>query len=123
MRSRPKKVGASHKRIPRAKVFKVEDYNPGYPRFTALLSAYAPFLICRRFNRLRARLLLLKQDKLSILEERLDQIDAQEASPLFLGKSRYDANMDRLSLLTEIEARLADYGEFKTDCLTSRSRY
>ena len=85
----------------------------GYPRFTALLSAYEPFFLCRRFDRLRARLLLLKQDRLTVLEQRLDQIDEQETSLLFLGTSRRDANADRWSLLSEIESHLADYGDFK----------
>ncbi|KAH6696606.1 hypothetical protein BKA61DRAFT_623295 [Leptodontidium sp. MPI-SDFR-AT-0119] len=91
---------------------KIEDYKPGYPRFTALLSAYEPYFFCRRFNMLRARLLLLKQDKLSMLEERLNQVDQQEESLLFLGKSRCDKNTDRISLLSEIESCLADYDSF-----------
>jgi hypothetical protein len=90
----------------------VEDYKAGYPRFAALLSAHAPFFLCRRFNRLRARLLLLKQDKLSILEEKLDRIDQSERSLLFLGKSRLDTNADRLSTVSEIESSLANYGAF-----------
>jgi hypothetical protein len=90
----------------------VEDYNAGYPRFTALLSAHDPFFLCRRFSKLRARLLLLKQDKLSMLEQKLDQLDQQETSPLFLGKSRCDGNTDRISLLSEVELCLADYGKY-----------
>jgi hypothetical protein len=66
-----------------------------YCGFTALLSAYEPFFLCRRFNRLRARLLLLKQDRLTVLEQRLDQIDEQETSLLFLETSRRDVNKDR----------------------------
>ena len=88
----------------------VEDHRPGYPRFTALISAYERFFLCRRFNKLRARLLLLKQDRLSMLEQRLDQVDQQETSPLFLGMSRCDRNTDRLCLLSDIESCLADYG-------------
>ncbi|KAK3936714.1 hypothetical protein QBC46DRAFT_461337 [Diplogelasinospora grovesii] len=90
----------------------IEDYRPGYPRFTALLSAHGPYFLCRCFNQLRARLLLLKQDKLSTLEQRLDEIDQHETSPLFLGKSRSDRNADRLSLLSDIETCLADYDQF-----------
>lgn len=69
--------------------------------------------MCRGFNKIRARILLLKQDKLSMLEQRLEQIDQQETSPLFLGKSRCDKNTDRISLLAEIESTLVDYGECK----------
>jgi hypothetical protein len=46
-----------------------------------------------------------------MLEERLDQLDQEERSPLFLGKSRIDRNADRTSLLAEIDSCLADYGE------------
>lgn len=52
-----------------------------------------------------------------MLEQKLEQADQQEASPLFLGKSRCDRNTDRISLLAEIEHRLADYGtEAYRDC-------
>jgi len=88
----------------------VEDYRPGYPRFTALLSAYDPYLLCRRFSRLRARILLLKQDKLSLLEQRLDEVDREEVCPLFLGMSRSDRNAQRASVLEEIESSLTEYG-------------
>ena len=90
----------------------VEDYRPGYPRYAALLAASNPYLLCRRFTRLRARVLLLKQDRLSVLEKQLDQIDHEEAHPLFLGKSRCDANSNRLSVLADIDLCLADLGEY-----------
>ncbi|KAI8711118.1 hypothetical protein NCS52_01487200 [Fusarium sp. LHS14.1] len=90
----------------------VEDYNQGYPQFTALLAAHRPWFICRRFDKLRARLLLLKQDKLTDLEQRLEQIDREEETLLFLGRSRIDGNKSRLSTLSEIETALADYDQF-----------
>ncbi len=90
----------------------VEEYRAGYPRFTALLAAYDPYVICRRFTRLRSRLLLLKQDRLSVLEARLDEVDQKEKCPLFLGASRCDGNSERESLLSEIESGLADYGGY-----------
>ncbi|KAK7946894.1 uncharacterized protein PG986_011215, partial [Apiospora aurea] len=90
----------------------VEDYPPGYPRFTALVSAHGPYFVCRRFNKLRARLLLLKQDRLALLEQKLEEIDRKEACPLFLGKSRGTGNPDRETLLLEIESHLADYDQF-----------
>jgi hypothetical protein len=56
-------------------------------------------------------LLLLKQDRLSMLEQKLEQVDHEETSPLFLGKSRCDKNSERISLLSDIESCLADYGK------------
>ncbi|KAK1993570.1 hypothetical protein LX36DRAFT_693638 [Colletotrichum falcatum] len=91
---------------------KIADHRPGYPRYTALVAAYDSYFLCRRLNKVRARLLLLKQDRLVTLEERLDEIDRQETSPLFLGRSRSDRNQERDSLLSEFNACLADYDQF-----------
>lgn len=46
-----------------------------------------------------------------LLQQRLEQIDREETSLLFLGQSRCDKNMDRLSTLSEIDTALADYGK------------
>ncbi|KAK3391098.1 hypothetical protein B0H63DRAFT_467254 [Podospora didyma] len=91
---------------------KIEEYRQGYPRFTALVSAHDPFFLCRRFKKLRARLLLLKQDKLVALEQSLERVDRDESCPLFLGKARSDGNQDRASILSEIETCLEDYDKF-----------
>lgn len=88
----------------------VEDYPYGYPHFTALIATHNCLHICRRFLHLRARLLLSKQDKLSLLELQLENIDSKEANALFLGAGRLDRNMDRKSVLSEIDVALADYG-------------
>ncbi|KAF5240591.1 hypothetical protein FAUST_4269 [Fusarium austroamericanum] len=89
----------------------VEDFREGYPRFTSLISSHDPFFLFRRFGRLRARLLLIKQDKLAVLEKKLDDIDNAEPIPFFLGKTRLDGNQDRLAVLAEIESNLAEYDE------------
>ncbi|CAH0046003.1 unnamed protein product, partial [Clonostachys solani] len=105
---------ASFKTPPYARVanHEVEEYREGYPRYTALLSAHKPYFVCRPFNKLRARLLLLKQDHLDILEKRLEEIDNQEPAPLFLGKSRFDRNEARKKVLAEIELCLEEYDRY-----------
>ncbi|KAG7404065.1 hypothetical protein Forpe1208_v015790 [Fusarium oxysporum f. sp. rapae] len=90
----------------------IEDYNDGYPQFTALIASHRPWFICRRFDQLRARLLLLRQDRITVLEKQLQEIDKSEESLLFLGMSRVDQNQSRLSTLSMIETALADYDEF-----------
>lgn len=90
----------------------IEDYRPGYPRYSALVAAHDSFHICRRFSNIRARLLLLKQDKLAILEERLERIDKEERAALFLGSSRDDRNEERASVLAQTDQALADYDAF-----------
>ncbi|KAF2819268.1 hypothetical protein CC86DRAFT_450014 [Ophiobolus disseminans] len=87
----------------------VEDYPTGYPQFSTLIASHGSFQIYRRFARLRARSLLLKQDKLAALEMRLDEIDANERAPLFLGSCRDDANAERSRTILEIDHALEDY--------------
>ncbi|KAK3385190.1 hypothetical protein B0H63DRAFT_180145 [Podospora didyma] len=91
------------------RLMQIEDYPAGYPRFSALIASHDSFHLCRRFSNLRARLLLLKQDTLSLLEKQLEKIDREEAALLSLGSSRDDANEDRKSVLAKIDAALADY--------------
>lgn len=89
----------------------VEDYPQGYPRFSALISSHPSFSLCRRFSNLRARLLLRKQDRLALLERRLERLDAEEENRLALGSIRRDDNEERLALLAEIDEALLDYGK------------
>ena len=88
----------------------VEDFRPGYPQFSALIASHPSFHVCRRFLRIRARLLLLKQDELSLLESQLDNIDNEETRELFLGNRRRDANTERKDIVGKIEVALASYG-------------
>ncbi|USP82079.1 hypothetical protein yc1106_09353 [Curvularia clavata] len=90
----------------------VEEYRLGYPRFAALLASHKSLQVCRRFARLRVRLLLLKQDRLSMLEKQLDKIDKDECAALYLGSSRDDANEQRRLCIAEIDTSLAEYDEF-----------
>jgi hypothetical protein len=85
-------------------------FPPGYSRFSALIGTYPCFRLFRRFSRLRSRLLLLKQDRLAVLEQQLDDIDRDEPKPLFLGNLRRDVNQDRKGVVSDIEAALKDYG-------------
>ncbi|KAI4116570.1 MAG: hypothetical protein LQ345_003035 [Seirophora villosa] len=77
---------------PSFRVISVEDHRPGYPWLLALISSHSSLDLCRHFGRLRARLLLLKQDKLSDLERQTGKIDAGETHDLFRGNGRNDGN-------------------------------
>ncbi|KAK3984183.1 hypothetical protein QBC44DRAFT_337438 [Cladorrhinum sp. PSN332] len=110
----PSRISSFWNSAPRRKdcgrrLMQIEDYPPGYPRFSALIGSHVSFHLCRRFSSLRARLLLLKQDRLSLLEKRLEKIDREEVALLSLGSSRDDTNSERISVLSEIDAALADY--------------
>ncbi|OTA93382.1 hypothetical protein M434DRAFT_395646 [Hypoxylon sp. CO27-5] len=101
----PQYLSGSYTRRPK----QIEDHPMGYPRFSALIASHDSFYICRRFSSLRARLLLRKQDNLSILEERLEKIDRSECNSLRLGSYRRDDNEERQSVLSEIDKALSDY--------------
>ncbi|KAL6825566.1 hypothetical protein J3E69DRAFT_334546 [Trichoderma sp. SZMC 28015] len=97
---------------PRQTTRQIEEFPPGYPQFSALVASHNSFHICRRFSTLRTRLLLLKQDRLSLLERQLEKIDRNERAMLSLGSCRVDKNEDRRAVLTEIDDALADYDAF-----------
>ncbi|KAF2232013.1 hypothetical protein EV356DRAFT_569100 [Viridothelium virens] len=94
----------------------IEDYRRGYPQYTRLLSLHPAFQNFRRFTRTRMRLLLLKQDEISSLEERLDLIDAGEVHDLFLGCSRLDSNAERQQTLDKLRVALAEYDAMLEEC-------
>ncbi|KAF8862660.1 hypothetical protein BDZ45DRAFT_584922 [Acephala macrosclerotiorum] len=94
----------------------VEDAPEGYPRFSAFIGAHSSFCICRRFSMVRARLLLLKQDRVSVLEAQLEKVDCEETKFLFLGNARRDKNEKRKAVLTQLDVALADYDDFVKRC-------
>jgi hypothetical protein len=63
----------------------------------------------------RARLLLHKQDSVSLLEDRLRAIDETEPRVLFLGSMRRDRNPERIQALKELDVALADYGKYEME--------
>ena len=88
------------------------DHPAGYPRLSAHIAADETNQIYRRFSTLRTRLLLSKQDSLSVLESKLDKIDRAEKCKVFLGSRRRDRNQERHNVLLQIEGELAGYGWF-----------
>jgi hypothetical protein len=68
------------------------------------------FSVSRRFSAVRARLLLLKQDRVAVLEKRLEELDRQVQPQLHLGSFQADTNAARIQVLKELDKSLADYG-------------
>lgn len=89
----------------------IEGYSWGYPQYSAFISSVDSFYVFRRFKRVRARMLLRKQDRVSALEERLDAIDRDQSS-VFLGHTRGvdDQDVTRAAVFPELDEALADYG-------------
>ncbi|KAF5620222.1 hypothetical protein F52700_11542 [Fusarium sp. NRRL 52700] len=90
---------------------KVEDYPRGYPQFSSLISSHESFFVARRFLNVRARLLLLKQNRVVELESKLHKIDRDEDRPLFLGSCQRDQNQDRAKAVAELDEALEDLGK------------
>ena len=74
------------------------------------MASHEPYLIFRRFSHVRIRLLLLAQDNVVQLEQKLRELDLGEGRPLYLGCSRMDRNEERLKVLSELRQGLAEYG-------------
>ncbi|KAK0621796.1 hypothetical protein B0T17DRAFT_618198 [Bombardia bombarda] len=89
----------------------VEDYPAGYPRYAALISSHPDFHVFRRFSAVRARLLLYKQDRLTVLEQQLADLDKKEKRELFRASFRMDENKDRRRLMGEIDNALSEYDD------------
>lgn len=88
----------------------MESFRPGYPQVAALLGRYERFRIFRRFATVRMRLILYKQDQISLLEAELHAIDNSEARPIFLGARRRDQNEQRSAKLQQLDTALIEYG-------------
>ena len=56
------------------------------------------------------RMLLYKQDKVTQLEQKLNEIDLQEKVPIFLGCRRRDTNTEREKVLMDLDIALGIYG-------------
>jgi hypothetical protein len=88
----------------------VDSYRKGYPQFSFIIGETPEFQNFRRFRRVRARLMLVKQDRIVEMEKRLDDIDRDEKAELFLGNVRRDRNDERAVVLRNLDEALADYG-------------
>ena len=93
------------------------------PRFCALIDAHPALNIFRRFSKLRARIILRKQDALSVLEQQLETLDRQETTALYLASNRLDGNTERQTVLDDIEKAVQDYGSPVKPSLTEFFSY
>lgn len=93
----------------------VEDrYRPGYPLFSSFLGQYPEMQSFRRFGTVRMRLVLAQQDKITLLEQELSEIDKSEDRELWLGSMRRDKNGRRTDVLGQMNQELKLYGEFQS---------
>ena len=98
----------------------VDELPPGYPQLAAFMNSDDNFLIARKFGYLRARVLLYRQDELSVLERDLIALDNddKEKRAIALQSRKYDEATDkdpvysRKVLIQKIDDKLKEYGEY-----------
>lgn len=97
----------------------VDDYPKGYPQLAAFINSADNFMITRKFGFLRSRVLLYRQDELSVLERDLTSLDDddQEKRELALASRKHDEATDndpkysRKVLIKQIDEKLKEYGK------------
>lgn len=103
----------------RINLFAVDDHPHGYPQLAAFVNSDENFLIARKYGYLRSRVLLYRQDELSVLERELVALDAddQENRPMALTSRKHDEQTDkdpvysRKVLIQKIDDKLKEYGK------------
>lgn len=87
----------------------------GYRGFSAFLASDNEFLIFRRFGSLNTRLLLYSQDKIAVLEEALEALEANHAREgaidIHNGSFRQEALPERKRLLEELNTEVRQYSK------------
>lgn len=97
----------------------VNDHPKGYPQLAAFVSSDENFLICRKYDFLRNRVLLYRQDELSCLERELIALDEDnfKKRPLALRSRKHDEETDDdplysyKAVIQKIDNKLKEYGE------------
>ena len=97
----------------------VDDHPRGYPQLAAFVNCDENFLIARKYGFLRSRVLLYRQDELSVLENALIKLDAddEEKRTFALHSRKRDEETDkdpvysRKALIQKIDDKLKEYGQ------------
>ena len=104
----------------------VDDRPKGYPQLAAFVNSDENFLIARKYGFLRSRVLLYRQDELSVLEKDLIRLDAddEEKREFALHSRKRDEETDkdplysRKVLIQKIDDKLKEYGQHQLLTMT-----
>jgi len=99
--------------------YTVDDHPRGYPQLAAFVNSDENFLIARKYGFLRSRVLLYRQDELSVLEKDLIALDDDdnEKRAIALTSRKFDEQTDkdpvysRKVLIQKIDNKLKEYGK------------
>ena len=88
----------------------------GYHGYSAFLASDSDFCSFRRFDQLNLRVILALQDKITCLEEELEDIDRlysrQDVPDENNGSFRHDTRQERVKCIWKIKDALEDYSVF-----------
>jgi hypothetical protein len=88
----------------------------GWPEFARFAAADDDFFVLRRFDVASARVLLAMQDRVTVLEERLDALDRKYSSVssdhLNNGSFREEHSAERKDVLRELQSELLEYSKY-----------
>jgi hypothetical protein len=88
----------------------------GYRGFSAFLASDNDFLIFRRFGAINARLLLYLQDEIAVLEEELEELEAdcmaKNAEDIHNGSFRQEALPERTEMLEALNVKVRQYSKW-----------
>ncbi|KAF2658978.1 hypothetical protein K491DRAFT_651838 [Lophiostoma macrostomum CBS 122681] len=87
----------------------------GYRGYSTFLASDNDFLVFRRFGTLNTRVLLLLQDEISVLEQKLEDLDITHSQPaatdIHNGSFRQEVLPERRALLLEVHKKIREYNE------------
>jgi hypothetical protein len=87
----------------------------GYRGFSAFLASDNDFLVFRRFGAINARLLLYLQDEIVVLEEELEELEAEcmakNADDIHNGSFRQEALPERTEILEALNVKVRQYSK------------
>ncbi|KAF2174896.1 hypothetical protein K469DRAFT_704011 [Zopfia rhizophila CBS 207.26] len=94
----------------------VASYPLGYPSWAAYQNSEPTFRIYKRFGTLRNRVILYRQQELAKLEEKLNELDAEDDKHhnrriRSLRQDRADKESKRMELIDEIDSKLKHYDD------------
>ena len=87
----------------------VEDYPDGYPRLAAVMNSDNDYSMFRRFGTLHMRNLLHLQVEISVLEQKLKDLDNEETSWNLRSHLQAGDSDPRTELLHVTTSKLKDY--------------
>jgi hypothetical protein len=115
MSSSPPPIGAALSEPTKAEIKKQPWKYIGYKSYASWVASSDTFFHVRKFATLNARVILLLQDEISVLEEKLQELDriysSKESGVINNGSFRDDQKTERVETMLSLKQKLLEYSE------------